>query len=267
MTDLIHLICDYGPNDMAWSEVVSAFYKQIPSTTRLHLTTVPSFDTVATGFILAQLALQSTEKRPENTLVFANTAPRKDNLKARKNNEGEGLLYVTLKNGVNVIAVNSGYSLSFVKENIQELWSTHCEDKGSQFRSRDFFPNIVGQYTKEDYSFLNHKLAIDETVPQMPESTTGYVDSFGNIKTTIRAGDALVSNLSPGDRLKVSIGTRTRTATVATGSFNIMEGDLAFAPGSSGHDERFWELFKRGGSAFLDFGMPPNGVKVTLETI
>lgn len=264
MTQLIHLICDYGPGDMAWAEVTAAFYKNISSMVRVHHTSVPPFDTVATGFTLAQLALASIELRPEQLLLFANTAPRKDNPRARKDNEGEGLLYVTLKNGVNIVAVNSGYSLSFVKDDIQELWSTNCEDKGSQFRSRDFFPQIVGMAEKQDFQFLNHKLNIEDTIPDIPESSIGYVDSFGNIKTTIRQDNPKVQDLSPGDRMKIRIGTRIRTATVATGSFNIMEGDLAFAPGSSGHHSRFWELFKRGGSAWLDFGQPTNGVEVEI---
>ena len=264
MTDLIHLICDYGPGDLAWAEVTAAFYKQISSSIRVHKTTVPSFDTVATGFILAQLAQADDSLRPSAMIIFANTAPRRDNPRARIDNEGEGLLYVTLKNGVNVVAVNSGYSLSFVKDDIHELWSTHCETKGSQFRSRDYFPQIVGMAAKEEFSFLNHKLNPVDTVPSMPDSVIGYTDSFGNLKTTIRQGHKAVNDLKAGDRLKIKIGTRVRTATVATGSFNIMEGDLAFAPGSSGHEARFWELFKRGGSAWQDFGKPSNGTEVEI---
>lgn len=264
MAQLVHLICDYGPGDLAWAEVCAAFYKQLSSMVRIHQVSVPPFDTVATGFALAQLALSDSNLRPEEMIIFANTAPRKDNPRARKDNEGEGLLYVTLKNGVNVVAVNSGYSLSFVKDQIKELWSTNCEDKGSQFRSRDFFPQIVGLAEKQDFSFLNHKLSPDSTVPDIPESVIGYVDSFGNIKTTLRHGHESVVDLNPGDRVTIKIGSRVRTATVATGSFNIMEGDLAFAPGSSGHDSRYWELFKRGGSAWLDFGQPANGVSVKI---
>lgn len=267
MTELIHLICDYGPSDMAWAEVSSAFYKHVANSTRVHFTSVPSFDTVATGFVLGQLGLADPTLAPEKTVIFANTAPRKDNLKAREDNEGEGLLYAKLKNGIIVVAVNSGYSLSFVRSHIKELWSTHCEDKGSQFRSRDFFPAIVGSAISKDDSFLNHKLDPISVIPDIPFSVTGYVDSFGNIKTTIREGDDAVTHLKPGDRLKISIGSRTRAATVATGSFNIMEGDLAFAPGSSGHQSRFWELFKRGGSAWMDFGMPANGLTIGIEPI
>lgn len=265
MSYLVHLICDYGPGDMAWSEVIAAFTGCLPETTRLHQTSVQPFDTFATGFVLAQLALAEDSMRPKKMVIFANTAPRKDNLGARMNNEGEGLLFLTLKNGVQIVAVNSGFSLSLVRDSIQEIWSTHIEDAGSQFRSRDFFPPAVGKVVAGDYGFLNHKLDPMAVIPPPPGAVTGYVDSFGNIKTTIRAGDDKIVNLSPGDRVKIRIGSFIRTATVATGSFNILEGDLAFAPGSSGHTRRFWEIFKRGGSAWDEFGHPANGSSIEIK--
>lgn len=95
----------------------------------------------------------------------------------------------------------------------------------------------------------------------------GYIDSFGNIKTTIRSGDERIADLKPGDRVKIRIGGYIRTASVATGSFNTMEGDLAFAPGSSGHAQRYWEIFQRGGSAANEFGRPPSGSSIHIMPI
>lgn len=259
MGNLIQLICDYGPNDMAWAEVTAAFMGALPDGWHLHCTTVPPFDTIATGFIVSQLCVAQPPLRPRNLFVFANTAPRKDNLKARENNEGEGLLYGRLKNGVQLVAVNSGFSMSFVKNEIDELWSTTAEDGGSQFRSRDFFPSVVGTILIGDKKDLVHKLDPKEVIPNPPSHLIGYIDSFGNIKTTIRGSDPQIAAMSPGDRIKIRIGRYIRTATVATGSFAISEGDLAFAPGSSGGDDRFWEIFQRGGSAANEFGHPTNG--------
>jgi hypothetical protein len=233
--------------------------------THMHITSVHSFDTISTGFAVGQLALTPGDLRPQNVLVFANTAPRKDKKEARSNNEGEGLLFATLKNGVQVLAVNSGYSLSFVRDDIQELWSTKIEESGSQFRSRDYFPVIVSQAIRGDFSFIDHQLPPGEIIPEAPKEVIGYVDSFGNIKTTMRTGDARLATLTPGARLKIAIGQHLSTATVATGSFNVMEGDLAFAPGSSGHDRRFWEIFKRGGSAADEFGHPIAGAQIKIH--
>ncbi len=265
MSSFIHLVCDYAPGDMAWAEIVAALSCKLHDDTRIHTTSVHAFDTISTGFILAQLALTPNKLRPSNVLVFANTAPRRDRKEARPNNEGEGLLFATLKNGVQVLAVNAGNSLSFIKNDIQELWSTNVEEQGSQFRSRDYFPLAVSKASRSDFSFIKNKLAIAEIVPDEPKDIVGYVDSFGNIKTTIRSGDSKLEHLTPGTRLKISIGSQSKTATVATGSFNILEGDLAFSPGSSGHDKRYWELFKRGGSAADEFAHPVAGAAVKIQ--
>lgn len=265
MSSFIHLVCDYAPGDMAWAEVTAALSCKLHEDTRLHMTSVHPFDTISTGFVVAQLALSSKQLRPSNMLVFANTAPRKDRREARPHNEGEGLLFATLKNGVQVLAVNSGYTLSFIRQDIQELWSTNVEEQGSQFRSRDYFPMAVSKAARGDFSFINHKLNVLEQVPEEPKEVVGYIDSFGNMKTTIRTGDSRVATLAPGARIKVTIGNHTSTATVATGSFNVLEGDLALSPGSSGHDRRFWELFKRGGSASFEFGHPEVGSAVKIQ--
>jgi S-adenosylmethionine hydrolase len=251
---------------MAWAEICSVFTANLEAHVKMHLTAVRSFDTIATGFVLAQLSLAEEQHRPKGMLVFANTAPRKDRHTPKVNNEGEGLLFAKLKNGVFVVAVNSGYSLSFIMPEIAELWSTNAEEHGSQFRSRDFFPRIVRCIAIEDFSCLQHRLDPENTIPEVPPNIVAYIDSFGNLKTTFRSGDKLVSPLSSGMRVKIKIGGIVRAATVATGSFNVMEGDLAFAPGSSGQDRRYWELFTRGGSASEEFHHPAAGSEISIET-
>jgi len=265
MIELIHLICDYAPGDLAWAEVNSSLRAGLGAGVQFHMTSVKSFDTISTGFVLAQLALAPPALRPEKTLIFANTAPRKDKPTPKVANEGEGLLYAKLKNGVPVIAVNSGHSLSFVASEIDELWSTNVKKEGSQFRSRDYFPGIVTLACREDYSFLVKKLNASSIKPPPSSPVVAYVDSFGNLKTSIRTGEHPSTNLTPGTRIKITIGAVIRTATVATGSFNVMEGDLAFAPGSSGQENRFWELFTRSGSAWDQFSNPPTGSVINID--
>lgn len=264
MKNFVHLICDYAPGDLAWAEVSAAVCAVLPEGWQTHITSVGSFETISTGFAVAQLASADAPLRAENLIIFANCAPRKDVRAARENNEGEGLLHAVLKNGVHIIAVNSGFSLSFVREDIVELFSTDVSSGGSQFRSRDNFPRVVGQLANDDLSFRLHKLRPLENIPEPPQQAIGYIDSFGNLKTTIREGDADLTDLSPGQRIKVTIGALIRAATVATGSFNVMEGDLAFAPGSSGHTRRYWEFFQRGGSASAAFAHPAVGSKIAI---
>ena len=115
MKVLIHIVADYSPGDLAFGEMVSALLKQLPDNYDVWGTSVASFDTIALGFEVAQLGLQNEALRPTNTLIYANCAPRRDLTEARKSNEGEGILYGVLANGVPILVVNSGYSLSFVR--------------------------------------------------------------------------------------------------------------------------------------------------------
>jgi hypothetical protein len=81
---------------------------EVPSAVISEISVSP-FSTEETGFWIAQLALA---KHPDGMIVYSNTAPRKDKLEGREKNAGEGLVYAKLKNGVEVVAVNSGYSMS-----------------------------------------------------------------------------------------------------------------------------------------------------------
>lgn len=262
---LLHVIADYAPGDLAFSEMISAITHHLPDDMRWHYTTVASFDTLATGFVVGQLGLQSAALRPSGTILYVNCAPRRDRNEARKHNEGERLVYAELSSGVELVIVNSGFSLAFVRDEIRGLWSVNVERGGSQFRSRDIFPPVVGMVAKKNYSFRGDLLDARVVVPQFPQEVIGYVDSFGNLKTTLRDGDASVRGLAAGDRVLITVNGITRTATVASGSFNVDEGDIAFAPGSSGHARRFWEIFQRGGSASQTFDTPRVGSVVSVQ--
>ena len=260
---IAHAVADYAAGDLAFTEVSAALAAHLPDGWTFMLTPVESFNTVATGFVLAQLALQREHLRPRDTILFANCAPRQDASAPRRDNQGEGLLYGVLHNGVPILSVNSGYSLSFVRGDLRQLWSTQVPDSGSQFRSRDLFPPYVGKVARGELDFLGQELDPATVIPEAPRGVIGYIDSFGNLKTTYRDGDFPL--LGPGQRVVISINGVKRTATVATGSFSVREGDIAFAPGSSGHDWRFWEVFQRGGSAALTFGSPRAGAPVELK--
>jgi len=271
MQKLLHLVMDYAPGDLAGAEVISAIAAQLPPHFHCHLTSVGSFDTISTGFVTAQLARLSYNN--ENMFIYSNCAPRKDLKLARTNNEGEGLLYGVLTNGVTVFVVNSGYSLSFVKEDLRLLRKVNVSDAGSQFRSRDNFPKVIGAYAAyleagfiaNGESFLGEELNPMEVIPDVPESAIGYIDSFGNLKTTIRDGDDILKNFSAGERVSITINDVTMLATVSTGSFNVQEGDISFSPGSSGGDKKYWEIFQRGASAWRTYKKPKTGSLITIK--
>ena len=83
---LVHVVADYGAaGDLAFAEVAQRLTAQLPGAMVVP-TPVGPFDTLAAGFVIAQLALNDG---PAERLVFHNVAPRRDERDAREENEGE----------------------------------------------------------------------------------------------------------------------------------------------------------------------------------
>lgn len=260
MKRLLHVICDYKASSQEFGEILQRLYAQnwdidlqtIP-------TSVPSFDTVATGYLVYQLAMG---QNPPETMMYVNTAPRKEQKAAMQNNAGEKLVYAKLTNGVEIVAVNSGYSLALVKPFIEQLHIIEVENEGSQFRSRDFFPKAVSDIMHGNYEARLLEAVDPKLLPDMPEGIVMWIDGFGNIKTSVRRSGR---GFNEGEKIHVKINGIKRTALVTGGSFSVDEGELAFSVGSSGHDDPFMEIFLRGGSAHDLFENPTAGAKVILE--
>lgn len=244
----IVIIADYGIGDSAFSEVMLQLRSFIPNGYIIPQST-PPFSTLNTGFWIYQIALTPNLK---NTYIFSNTAPRKESKNAQKNNGGEKLMYAKLKNGFEILAVNAKYVFSFVKPYIQDFRFVNVQNQGSQFRSRDYFPKAVAQMINKDKTFIDNKGSI-ESIPNAPKNLIASIDGYGNIKTTTKASQV---KFNPGQTITIEIHAQKHLATYTDGVFNIKEGELAFAPGSSGHNDKFMEIFVRGGNAHRLFDNP-----------
>lgn len=258
-TQFLHCIADYGTGDPAFIEVMQKFFLLEPS---LHIipTSVPAFSTIATGFWMAQYALVNPIP---GVMIFTNTAPRKDKKASRENNEGEGLVYAELVNGVRIVGVNAGYCFSFVKPHIKTFHLVNVANKGSQFRSRDFYPDATVGILKGNTALIGQSLDT-AIIPDIESGKIGWIDGYGNIKTTTRSSEI---HFKPGQPVLVTLHGMKRTAFFTDGTFSVMEGELAFAPGSSGGDDRFMEIFLRGLSAWREFGKPRVEEEFSVEAV
>lgn len=245
----IVLIADYGVGDPAFTEVILQLRHFLPDA-HVFPQSTPAFSTINTGFWIYQIA--QTENLADNTYIYSNTAPRKEDKEAQERNRGEKLMYAKLTDGFEVVAVNAGYNFSFIKPHIAEFREVNCSHEGSQFRSRDNFPEAVAKVVKQDPSVLGKKADVN-LIPDHPRNVIASIDGYGNMKTTTKQSDV---HLTPGQPLIIQIHTQKHIATYTDGVFNIKEGELAFAPGSSGHGDRFMELFVRGGNAHQLFNNP-----------
>lgn len=258
---LISLIADYGTGDPAFMEVTQRLQTALPQS-QVHWLSVPPFSTLATGFWIAQLGLNPGA---DSRLIYHNCAPRQDDPEARRDNEGEGLTYALLPNGVKVVGVNAGYTLSFIKDHAVVLHMVNVSRGGSQFRSRDVFPPAAAAIAQNDLSLLGEPLSPNQ-IPAAPIDRVAWVDGYGNIKTTIPASTV---SMAAEAKVVIRIGDVVSDAIYSDGSFKVPEGTLAFAPGSSGWNGtdgtpiRWMELFLRGGSAWERFGKPRINQRVT----
>ncbi|NMB56752.1 SAM-dependent chlorinase/fluorinase [Candidatus Beckwithbacteria bacterium] len=248
MSIFLHLVADYGKNDPAFNEVKQRLLYHYPEFV-ISETSVPAFNTISTGFWIYQYAMG---QHPEKMMIYSNTAPRKDNKKERKENAGEHFIYAKLENGVKILAVNSGFTFSFIKPYIKELKAINIPNQGSQFRSRDFYPLAAGKIVKGENDILGIDLNPEE-IPAIPTNRIAWVDGYGNIKTTMRKSQITYEQ---GSKVQVIIDGVIRTALVSGGSFSVSEGELALSFGSSGYEDPFVEVFLRGGDAYTHFNNP-----------
>lgn len=274
-------IGDYGRGELASLEVQDRIEAEFDSRDldikSYAYYSVPAFNTISAGFSLAQLALAT--RQPEKKVFFVNVAPRDDNARPRVNNEGEGFVYVRLYNGVEIFAVNSGHTLTFVKEAAAEIRQINVKREGSQFRSRDIFPEAMAKILAGDKSLLGRKLRLS-TIPDKSTLENvichidGYGDSdgYGNLKVFV---DPKKLEKLKGRDVFITIrdkkeNTRTHLARVTERIFDVAKGEIAFAKaGSSGWQEKkgglkltFAEVVVRSGDAYERFGRPRVGAKV-----
>lgn len=265
---LVYVIADYGAlHDLAFAEVTQKLYAEMGDMpARIETFAVPAFDTYATGFALAQTALNS--ELGEDHKFFVNTAPRKDDLMPRVSNSGEGFVYVRLTNGVEICAVNSGYSLSFIKNSAEEIRKINCSVEGSQFRSRDIFPVAFGKIMNGDRSEIGDDVM--DAVPDLPNDVLCYTDGYGNMKCALDVDEIMQRK---GQDIIVEANGQQQIVRVADGIFGVEDGQFCLSIGSSGWTYpdgtkmRFAEIVKRGGSAAAVFDKAIGGTPITWRAI
>jgi hypothetical protein len=261
---LVHVVADYGPaGDLAFAEVVQRLRLHLPDAEPVP-TPVPPFATLAAGFCVAQLGLNEA---PAGTLVYHNVAPRQDEDGPREANAGERLAFARLPTGVRVIGVNAGHAFSFVRDAAEELRWAAAPAGGSQFRSRDLFPAAAAAIALGRPDALGEAIG-PEDVPGVPAGAVAYVDGYGNLKTTLRAGDLPGGG---GAAVRVRIGGRGARGGGGRGHVRgparaggAGAGEQRVA-GAGGEEVRWLEVFLRGGSAWEAFGRPGIGDRVEVE--
>ena len=240
----IEVIADYAgihATDHAFSEVRNHFFRFDKKEIVRIITDHPvyAFSTIETGFWIAQEVLHSEHR---NLVIFSNTAPRGD-IKW-EGEQRQSFAAGILNNGMPIFAVNAGYNLSFIKHELKGLWQVKVPNEGTQFRSRDYYPEATMAILNGDLSRLGKEVDI-AAIPDIPKFALASVDGYGNLKTTIRKSDLPPSILNaPLVRIAFNKHYHFALNTVGQGiKGNI--GDLCMVSGSSGGKSRnFLEVIK-----------------------
>lgn len=245
---IIQLIADYGVGDPAFAEVVQKL-TFLDRSIRVGVTSVPSFSTVATGVWIAQFA---TVNAHDGLIIYSNTAPRKVFINHKEKTDGGRLVYSKLDNGVVIVAVNAGYCLSLIKPWIKKLHVVNVPNAGSQFRSRDYYPDAVVDIAHGKDFFIGEELSLD-TIPEVPNNLIGFIDGYGNLKTTMRLSE---NKIPVGTKVKITCNNITHEGVISDEAYKVSDGDFSFAAGSTGGEDRFMEIWVRAGNAWRAFGKP-----------
>lgn len=230
----IEVIADYGgghSTDHAFSEVRNHFLR-FDKTDKIRMITehpVYAFSTIETGFWIAQEGLHSEHP---GLVIFSNTAPRGDIIWNGENKQR--FVCGLLDNGIPIFAVNAGYNLSFVKNKLKGLWVVDCSNEGTQFRSRDFYPEATMAILTGDESKIGEEVPIDK-IPDVPDFKLASVDGYGNLKTTIKKSH-LKESILRSRIIRVTMNGYSHSAvnTLAISPIPTRSYDLCLVQGSSG---------------------------------
>ncbi|OGG14603.1 hypothetical protein A2773_02340 [Candidatus Gottesmanbacteria bacterium RIFCSPHIGHO2_01_FULL_39_10] len=251
----IQVIADYGgghSTDHAFAEVRNHFLRFDKQNKLRFITEHPvyAFSTLETGFWISQEGLHSEHK---DLVIFSNTAPRGD-IKWWGERR-QAFVYGILDNGIPVFAVNAGYNLSFVKNRFKCLFEVKVPNVGTQFRSRDYYPEATMAILSGDYKRIGTPINM-RTIPDVPGYTVASVDGYGNLKTTIKRSH-LSSSILNSAKLKITINGRTHfVLNTLIHGVHGKTGDLCMVVGSSGGKKgNFIEFVRLQGRANEDFGI------------
>lgn len=252
----LYIIADYGDTG-AFAEVHSRLrrneWDSFSDTFRdIVPINVPAFSTLSTGFWLRQMGVENSYP---GMAIFSNTAPRGDGASIRwEGDERQRLLYGRLSTGVELFVVSSGYNWSFLKDELVELRDLDIQNFGSQFRSRDLYPQAVNEVLKGNKDLLG--IELDSTqLPDVPLNRIAWVDGYGNIKLTTRRSQ-VPKDLTSSTNLIARIRGGTSEPLVRNHLAGTIseKGELGLLEGSSGGGDPYLELVKRGGRAIGEFG-------------
>ncbi len=228
------IIADWAADSLSCQEVKTAIEGFLKDPTYPNISFVAtSSSTIQTGYVLAQLVYDEERfGRSLETVIYQNTDPRIQSADSGEPQEAKFII-IKLTSGMYLCGPNAGYNFSFIKKQIDKVFTYSIPDHGEQFRSRDLYPRIGAHLMDAMEEDLELEEIAADTIPSLQGYYIGHIDNFSNIKTTITLED-LKGKYEFKNMVNVKIGDVEKTATFVDRLFGYKSGELVIYPGSSG---------------------------------
>lgn len=232
-------ISDWASDDLMYHEFATAVGGYAKNSRSLDIQRIStSSSTEETGFLVEQVSY--TQERlgmPAEAVIFVNTDPRSQKEGMTNPTQGAEFLIAKLTSGLYVCGPNAGYSLSFVKQNIESVQRYVNFEATYTSRSRDLFSRAVAHIA----DYMEDELELQEihlsTIADRPrEKLVLHTDHFGNIVTSITQ-EELLEKSDFGSYIKININHVVVQARIVRQRFGGSPGELVIYPGSYGHPD------------------------------
>ena len=223
-----------------------------------------SHSSMHAGFLAHQLA--ATEERfgrPLETILFVDL-PSKDS----------ELLILRLKTGLYVIGPNKEYVFSLIKNNAEAIFHYPDIEKQHEFRKRDIYYRVLAHFLESKQDDLELEEVHESQVPEIQDYIVGHIDSYGNIKTSVRESD-IKEKYSYNDDVPLTIQNITKKARYVESLDDAEIGELVLYPGSAGDmKDHYMDLAVRTdftsispNTAVREFDRPATGAIVKIHNL
>jgi len=227
---MVILLTDYGADSIYIGVLKGAIYTKFPEAKVDSITnSIPAFDIVAGAYILAE----ACREFPAGTTFCCIVDPgvgtsRKCIVLETKT----GQRFVAPDNGLLSLVAKRDGVIRLREASNRALWRAGI--KSSTFHGRDIFGPVAAA--------LARGVPIEEVGPELPEmvqltisgsriengvayGSVVRVDSYGNLITSITAGDLDALGAKPGDPMKITVGETAFTAPYVSAYADVAEGE------------------------------------------
>jgi len=222
--------------------------------------------TVNAGFNVSQIA--ETELRhghPAETIIFVMCDNRIHGVEHQELPQGEPFFMARLLSSLYVCGPNAGYSFTFVKPNIERLFTYHIEgEENYDNRSRDVYPKILALLMEALEDNLETDEAHTNLIPELTDPVVLDINSFGNIRIS-QVKEYLKGKVGFGEAIDITINGVSKSVKYVEKLFGDHEGVLIIYPGTIGQaDNPYLEVGIWNGNASYEFKSPEIGIPVKL---